>query len=124
MINRNSFAAVLVAFVVAAPLLGGCKSKIDSKKLETAIADGMKGQSIPTKSVTCPADREAKKGDTFECDAVTEKGDTVKVKIEQVDDQGNVNWKVDAPAKPKEEEKAKAGGDEGKPAAEEDKKTE
>ena len=90
---------VLAIAAIAAPSLGGCKSKLDSKKLETAITDGMKSQGIPTKSVSCPADREAKKGDTFDCDAVTEAGDKVKIKIEQTDDQGNVNWKVDAPKK-------------------------
>ena len=97
--NLRPLIVLSLAAVLTVPALGGCKSKLDGKKLETAITDGMKGQGIPTKSVTCPSDREAKKGDTFDCDAVTEAGDKVKVKIEQTDDQGNVNWKVDAPAK-------------------------
>jgi hypothetical protein len=106
MINRTHIAAALVALGTVVGL-AACKNKLDNKKLETAISDGMKAQSVPAKSVTCPGDREAKKGDTFDCEAVTEAGDKVKVKIEQTDDQGNVNWKIDAPPKAKDEAKPK-----------------
>jgi hypothetical protein len=113
MINRTHLAVAVLAlgtvFGVAA-----CKSKLDGKKLETAIADGMKTQGMATKSVSCPADREAKKGDTFDCDAVLESGDKIKVKVEQSDDQGNVNWKTDAPPKKKDDDKKDEKADEKK----------
>ncbi len=62
----------LLALSTAAALLGfaGCgESKLDAKKVEKAIKQGIERENPSTKvvSVVCPKDRKLKKGDTFKC---------------------------------------------------------
>ena len=111
----------LVISIIAALAVVSCKNNIDNKKLETAITDGLKAKSVTLKSVTCPDDRPAKAGDKFDCEAVTSDGDKLAVKVEQTDDQGNVNWKVDSLPGPKSKDEGKPAGDEAKPAGEDPK---
>jgi Domain of unknown function (DUF4333) len=84
--------------LLAAFALGvtGCgDKKLDTKKLEGKIKDGIEKQAgVKIKSVDCPGDVKVKKGDTFNCKATTEKGQSANVKVTQQDDKGNVNYQV------------------------------
>ena len=121
MMNRILAATLFAAFSLVA--LDGCKNQLDNKKLEGAITDGLKAKGVALKSVSCPSDRQAKSGDKFTCDAVTDGGDKLVVNVEQTDDQGNVNWKVDNLPAPKgaagDKAEEKPAGD--KPAEDEHK---
>ena len=112
--NLRPHAIHLSLALVAALAVVSCKNNLDNKKLEGAITEGLKGKTT-VKSVTCPADRPAKVGDKFDCDAVTGDGDKFAIKVEQTDDQGNVSWKADNIPAPK------GAGDAPKPAADEHK---
>lgn len=96
---RLAVRQVVVAFGLV--FLGACSAsvsigtgdKLDTDKAEDSIRS-MFG-STPVESVTCP-DRDVKQGDVFECTARVD-GQTVRVKVTQDDDQGNVSLdRVDA----------------------------
>jgi Domain of unknown function (DUF4333) len=80
---------------VAAALLAGCSSTIDSDKAESEIQKGIERRTsgqIPVKAVDCPDDVEAKKGDTFQCTVTGDNGKTGRVTVAQRDDEGNVTY--------------------------------
>jgi hypothetical protein len=83
-----------LASVTAALALAACGTQqLDTAEAEKTIADRL-GQQAGTKvTINCPDDVEIKKGDTFECTAKARK-DTAKVKVTQLDDEGNVRWEV------------------------------
>ena len=84
--------------LLAAGALGvaGCgDKKLDTGKLEGKIKDGIQKQAgVKIKSVDCPDDVKVKKGDTFNCKATTQTGQSANVKVTQQDDKGNVNYQV------------------------------
>ena len=89
----------LVLPVIAAGALAfaGCgDKKLDTDKLEGKIKDGIEQQvsGVKIKSVDCPSDVKVKKGDTFNCKATTNSGQSANVKVTQQDDEGNVNYQV------------------------------
>jgi uncharacterized lipoprotein len=90
--------ARLVSVLSAVALLGltGCGTKkLNTGKLEGKIKDGIEQQSgVKVKSLSCPSDVKAKKGDTFNCKATTTGGQTATVKVTQKDDKGNVRYSV------------------------------
>jgi major membrane immunogen (membrane-anchored lipoprotein) len=61
-------------------LLGACSQVLDMEVVESGIKDGLN-------------ERDAEKGDTFQC-TVSADGDTATVRVEQTDDEGNVNWEL------------------------------
>lgn len=78
--------------VLAVTALAGCSTKIDSDKAEKQIKTVVEKQVGSTvKTVTCPDDKTAKKGDTFTCEVVGADGTKGKVLITEKDDDGNVN---------------------------------
>lgn len=83
-----------VAIGLAAAALAGCKQKIDPVKAEALCKSVLKEADLTVKSVECPKDVEAKKGNEFECTATTDEGDTLKLTITQQDDNGTVLAKV------------------------------
>lgn len=74
-------------------LLGACSKVLDMDKVESGIEDGLNEQLGVDADVDCPDEREAKRGDTFQC-KVSAGGDTATVRVEQKDDEGNVNWEL------------------------------
>ena len=87
------------AVTAAALALGACgETVIDSGEIETQIAGDIE-QETGTRDVEvdCPDDIEAKKGDTFECEATAPGGIKQTVEATQVDDDGGVDWKLVRP---------------------------
>jgi type IV pilus biogenesis protein CpaD/CtpE len=83
-----------VVIGLAAAALAGCKQKIDPVKAEALCKSVLKEADLTVKSVECPKDIEAKKGNDFECTATTDEGDTLKMSVAQQDDNGTVLAKV------------------------------
>jgi len=88
---------VLPLAAAGALALAGCgDKKLDTDKLEGKIQDGIEKQvsGVKIKSIDCPNNVKVKKGDTFNCKATTNSGQTANVKVTQQDDKGNVNYQV------------------------------
>jgi hypothetical protein len=86
----------LALLVVAAVVVSGCAKSIDDAKAEKFIAKSVADQvGAKVKSVACPGDLTAKKGETFECTVTGDDGTTGKTTVTEKDDQGNVS--VSAP---------------------------
>ncbi len=74
--------------------LAGCGSTvIDAGKVEKLIRDKAAGPpfNLKIKSVTCPSNRPAKKGDKFTCTLTLDNGEAEQFNITQLDDKGNVH---------------------------------
>jgi uncharacterized protein DUF4333 len=88
---------LLIPVLVAGALgVAGCgDKKLDTGKLEGKIKTGIQKQAgVKIKAVDCPSDVKVKKGDTFNCKATTQTGQSANVKVTQQDDKGNVNYQV------------------------------
>jgi hypothetical protein len=88
--------------------LGGCRSKLDVRKLEGLMKAGVMNKLVlPAKDVKCPDEVVAKKGDTFECICTLKDGTTIPIKVVQNDDKGDVTWapELDAIKEPKKKGK-------------------
>ena len=72
--------------------VAGCgETVIDSGKVEKSIGKTVIDQTgIRVKSVSCPAGRVAKKGDTFTCKVVAKDGTTGQAVVTQRDDEGSL----------------------------------
>jgi hypothetical protein len=79
---------------VALLTMCACHNNLDKGKLESSISDTCKSKGLALKSVTCPADRPVKEGDTFDCNGVTDDGDKLDFHVTQKDAQGNIDWKL------------------------------
>jgi hypothetical protein len=90
----------LLALGAAAALLGfaGCgESKLDSKKVEKAIKQGIERENPGTKvvSVACPSDRKLKTGDTFKCQVRGAKpSQRALATVTQTNGKGSVHYSV------------------------------
>ena len=84
-----------VLFAAAAIALAGCGTKtLNTDNAETEIQKGLEQQTeARDPKVSCPDDVEVKKGDTFQCQA-TAGGDKATVVVEQLDDEGNIRWRL------------------------------
>jgi Domain of unknown function (DUF4333) len=79
----------------AALAFAACGTKqLDTEEAEKTIAKRLGDQAGTTVSINCPDDVELKKGDTFTCTAKS-RTDEAKVKVTQLDDDGNVRWEVE-----------------------------
>jgi hypothetical protein len=75
--------------------LAGCgESKIKGDDVESFIRSKFKNPGV-VKSVSCPAERPAKKGDTFECTIEVKDGSQEIATIEQTDGDGHVRFAAD-----------------------------
>ena len=84
-----------LAIASAAVALGACGAQqLDTAEAEKTIGNRLGEQAGTKVTIDCPDDVEIKKGDTFECEAKARK-DRAKVKVTQLDDEGNVRWKVE-----------------------------
>jgi hypothetical protein len=86
-------ASDIVLLVCCLLLLGACSKVLDMEVVESGIKDGLNEQLGVDADVDCPDERDAEKGDTFQC-TVSADGDTATVRVEQTDDEGNVNWEL------------------------------
>ena len=79
----------------------GCgQSTLDTSRLESQIKQTLSERTgFPIKSVSCPSDVKAKKGDRFRCTVTTGRNEEVAVNVHQDDDQGGVTWKLAGPLK-------------------------
>ena len=84
--------------VVAAFGFAGCGDKtLDTDKLQDKVSDGVAKQTgAKIKSVDCPSDVKAEKGNTFTCDVTAANGQKAKVTITQTDSDGNVRYELNA----------------------------
>jgi predicted component of type VI protein secretion system len=88
-------ARLSLACVIAAVALAACGAQqLDTAEAEKTIANRLGEQAGTKVTINCPDDVEIKKGDTFNCEAKARK-DTAKVKVTQLDDEGNVRWEVE-----------------------------
>ena len=86
----------LALAAVSTAVLTGCSTTLDADKAETEIAKAVRVQAgVPVKSVECPEDVKAKKGDKFTCTVTAKDGTSGKVNVTQKDDEGNIAF--DAP---------------------------
>ena len=81
-----------LAAATASLAVAGCgETVIDSAKLEKSIGRTVIDQTgVRVKSVSCPKDRAAKKGDKFTCTVVGRDGTKGQAVVTQRDDEGNV----------------------------------
>jgi hypothetical protein len=84
----------LPLLALAVLLLAACgKEVVDTADAEQRIRDSVASQvKADVRSVSCPDDVEAKKGDTFTCTATGGDGTKGPVKVLQQDDKGNVTF--------------------------------
>ncbi len=68
--------------------------KVSHAKVEQSIKDKLASKGVALTSLTCP-DRPLKKGDKFDCDGVDSDGQKLTFHVEQTDDKGTIDWKLD-----------------------------
>jgi hypothetical protein len=91
MINSNH---VLTALLTGSVLLGtaGCTKKINKEALQTTITSAYAPKGVVLKSVDCPAGRELKANDSFDCTGELTEGGKVTITVKQKDDKGNLGF--------------------------------
>jgi Domain of unknown function (DUF4333) len=90
MVRRS---ALLALPAVLALGLAGCGT-LDQDQLEDEVQKAVEQASqnqIKVKDVSCPGDRELKKGDTFTCKVTAENGAIGSARVTQRDDDGHVS---------------------------------
>ena len=75
-------------------VLGGCTKHVDIDVVRESIRTEMAKQRLPAATITCPAKREVRAGDQFDCTVIPEIGGKVHVQVTQTNDQGLMDWKV------------------------------
>lgn len=94
---RIDGAKALVACLGAAAAMTACTRMLDMDKLKNELKSGLTSQlGVQIKDVTCPATREIKASDSFECKASGQAGASLTLKVTQSDDKGNVKWELSA----------------------------
>ena len=93
MTKRGEAASLAGAVMVLALTILAC-GKVQHGKVEQSIRDKLATSGVALTSLTCP-DRPIKKGDTYDCDGVDSDGQKLSFHVEQMDDRGTVDWKMD-----------------------------
>jgi hypothetical protein len=75
-------------------LVLGC-GKLDDKKIEASVQAELASKGVKLKVFDCPEGRPLQKGDKFDCSGVDQDGRALTFHVEQMDDAGNVNWKME-----------------------------
>ena len=84
-----------VAIVAVVALLASARtSTLDTAAIETDISGRLSEEAGGVVTVLCPDSVSLSAGTTFTCDATGDDGSHVTIVVRQVDDQGNVTWKV------------------------------
>jgi hypothetical protein len=96
---------LLPALLLAAALgTAGCEvsvgdKTIDAGSVEDQIKKNIEDQGGTVSAVDCPGGKEAKKGNTFDCEVTFGDGTTRTAVVELVDDEGTFNYSIaDAPS--------------------------
>ena len=84
---------LLLAPAVALAILGACSvtTRLDTSKGEGQIQTYLQDKFGISSEVSCP-DREIEQGDVFECTADFSDGQSLRLKLTQDDDEGNVSF--------------------------------
>jgi hypothetical protein len=98
-LRHNTHKTILAGVVILATSgLSACSFSVgglDMNKLKEAITTGVEAQTgVEITSIDCPPNRDVEEGDTFDCTATIEDGNSLTIKVTQTDDQGNINWEV------------------------------
>lgn len=89
-IARN---ALLLSLLAGSIGVAGCGQKVlDQEKAEALIADNVTVADAPTRTVSCPADVESKRGESFRCSATFENGRRATITIHIKTDEGDVRF--------------------------------
>ena len=84
-----------VAIVAVVALLASARtSTLDTAAIETDISGRLSEEAGGAVTVLCPDSVALSADSTFTCDATGDDGSHVTIVVRQVDDQGNVTWKV------------------------------
>jgi hypothetical protein len=83
-------AVSLVAVLTLTLGFAACTKTLNTDSIEPQIEQAVEKRGIQVKSVECPGDVDAKKGDAFDCKVTTDSGRTSNVKVTQTNDEGNV----------------------------------
>ena len=87
--------AARLAVLVIVLGLAGCSQTLNMDGTKTAVTSGLTEKlGLTIASITCPENRQAAAGDTFECKVVPDSGGELVVKVTQKDDQGNISWEL------------------------------
>ncbi len=81
--------------IAAVAVLGitGCQKTLDTSKAEKTIKKELAAATkTDIKSVSCPSDVKAKKGNVFKCTAEAASGQKITIKVTQKDNDGNVEY--------------------------------
>ena len=89
---------LLLLLLVPAALLGGCSfgKTIDEDKAQEEITKGFE-QQVPgseVKSLKCPDDIKAEKGQTGTCDITLADGKKGTINVRVLSDDGDIRWNV------------------------------
>jgi uncharacterized protein DUF4333 len=87
---------VMAVVAIATPGCGG-GNKLDTNAVEQNIIDRIDKRKLPIEKVTCPDDVDAKKGESFRCQAILTGGTMATVNVTQTDDNGTVAYKIQLP---------------------------
>lgn len=90
MLRRTALLALPLALAAG---LAGCGT-LDQDQLEDEVQKAVEEASqnqIKVKDVSCPGDREFKKGDTFTCKVTAQNGAISSARVVQRDDDGRVS---------------------------------
>lgn len=97
--SRISLASAVLAGM-AAITLASCSLSIggglDMADVEDQIAEGIQEQLGIAVTVDCPDGVDQEQGNDFTCTAVDDEGDEATVSVTQIDDEGNLEWDVEA----------------------------
>lgn len=101
-VRRMRWVAVVPATMVLG--LAGCSfsasvGSLDVQKAQEEIAKGIEQQTGATGvTVKCPESVPLEQGNTFTCAVTASTGETATVSVTQTDNQGNINWELEAGA--------------------------
>jgi len=75
--------------------MAGCARPLELDAVRASIQERLEELlDAPIAGVTCPDRRKAVADDTFECTAAGRHGATLRIRVTQMDDRGNVDWEV------------------------------
>lgn len=94
----------LAAAAVAIAGVAGCASSVPKDEVEKKAAEALKQQvGAPPKSITCPEDLPAEKGETMNCTLKTPEDETYRLAVEVTKvDGGNAEFNVEVTGKAKQ----------------------
>ena len=89
-------AAIVCAVALAAAVAGCAEKQVDTSRAESEIRRSLSDQTGATvKSVQCPDDVKAEKGDRFTCRALVADDDSrIRIRVTQVDGDGGLRWRI------------------------------